>query len=208
MKIHEGLKHLGKPFEIPACGRNDLPEFFKEMGHKVGAEIGVFLGEYSEVIAKSGLKLFSIDPWGIYDDFGNPSEIKKINRQYETAKKRLSPYPNATIVRKTSMDALADFPDNSLDFVYIDANHHFRYIAEDIYEWSRKVRQGGIICGHDYAPFTHRYVGGGCQVKEVIDAFAKAYDLNFWVLGTYRKKKGETRDRFRSWLFVKTWENQ
>ncbi len=48
------------------------------------------------------------------------------------------------------MDALEDFEDNSLDFVYIDGDHNFKHISEDIYEWTKKVRSGGIVSGHDY----------------------------------------------------------
>jgi hypothetical protein len=39
------------------------------------------------------------------------------------------------------MDALNDFEDDSLDFVYIDGNHEFPYVAEDLFHWSKKVRK-------------------------------------------------------------------
>jgi predicted O-methyltransferase YrrM len=48
------------------------------------------------------------------------------------------------------MDAISDFEDSSLDFVYIDANHTYEAATEDIREWSKKVRPGGIVAGHDY----------------------------------------------------------
>ena len=56
MQILDGLKLKGTPAEIPDCGRDDLPQFFVEMGYKVGAEIGVLRGEYSEKLCKAGLK--------------------------------------------------------------------------------------------------------------------------------------------------------
>jgi len=56
-KISEGLKLKGKWVEIPDCSRDDLPEFFKELGFEVGVEIGTYKGEYAEVLAKSGLRI-------------------------------------------------------------------------------------------------------------------------------------------------------
>jgi len=63
MKLIDGIKLKGKPAEIPDCTRDDLPQFFVDMGFKVGAEIGVARGKYSEKFCKVGLKLYSIDPW-------------------------------------------------------------------------------------------------------------------------------------------------
>lgn len=38
----------------------------------------------------------------------------------------------------------------SLDFAYIDAQHHFEAIREDIELWYPKIRRGGILSGHDF----------------------------------------------------------
>jgi len=42
------------------------------------------------------------------------------------------------------------FQDNSLDFVYIDANHAYDYVVEDMEKWYPKVKNGGYLIGHDY----------------------------------------------------------
>jgi hypothetical protein len=208
MKISEGVDTLhGKPAEIPDCGRNDLPIYFKECGFKTGIEVGVFEGDYTEVLAKSGLEIYGVDPWLDYDGYVYGWNQKKLDERYDKTIQRLSPYPNVTILRETSMEAVKRFEDYSLDFVYIDGNHRFKYIAEDLCEWSPKLKKGGVICGHDYAPFKHRFLGGGCQVKEVVDAFALSFDLDFWVLGRKKPSQGEYRDQYRSWMFIKTWEN-
>ena len=124
------------------------------------------------------------------------------------------------------MDAVEDFEDESLDFVYIDGHHGFRYIAEDLCEWSYKVRKGGIISGHDYARIKKDardpYV---LHVQFVLHAFTDAFNIKNWfVLGsdkpegerTLTGKSGgcyhdiytfgdrkEKRDRWRSWMWVK-----
>jgi len=204
MKISEGIKLIGKPATILDCTRNDLVEFYQERGFKVGVEVGVYQGEYSEVMAKGGFKVYAVDPWGVYPDYKVQIDQAKIDYNYKVTKERLEVYPNVSIVRKTSMEAVKDFEDNSLDFVYIDANHRFKFIAEDMMEWAKKVKEGGVLAGHDYAFFRHRFPGGGCQVREIVDAFALSFDLNFWLLGGYHDKG---RDRLRSWMFIKNWRN-
>jgi predicted O-methyltransferase YrrM len=53
--------------------------------------------------------------------------------------------------------AADDFLDNSLDFVYIDAGHRFDDVVQDIIKWTKKVRKGGIISGHDYMEYLNEY---------------------------------------------------
>lgn len=185
MKIIDGLKLDGWQVEIPGCGRNDFPEFFRDMGYKVGAEIGVRKGEYSEILCKGGMKVYSIDPW------------QNKQRGFEQiARDRLEQYDNCTIIKKLSMDALADFEDESLDFVYIDANHNFRFVAEDIYEWPKKVKKGGVVAGHDYTTLG----GPGLyDVKFIIDAYTRCMQIPKWyVLGKDREV-----DKYRSWFWIK-----
>lgn len=204
MKISEGVKLKGRPAEIPDCGRDDLVEYFKERGFKRGVEIGVYKGEFSEVLAQYGGDLYSIDPWRLYKDYGNERGQERLDFQYEHTKRVLSKYPNSHIIRKTSMEALDDFEDESLDFVYIDGNHQFAYVAEDLYHWAIKVKKGGVICGHDYARYKSNSICGGCHAKEIVDAYALAYNIpNFWVLGRHKADPGEKRDQWRSWMFIK-----
>lgn len=121
---------------------------------------------------------------------------------YEEATFRLSPY-DCTLIRKSSMDSLADFKDESLDFVYIDSNHQFRYIAEDLYEWSKKVKKGGIISGHDYHAVNHPK-WNACDVPQVLHAYIDCFRIKTWyVLGSKGHRENEKRDKYRSWLWTK-----
>jgi hypothetical protein len=123
-----------------------------------------------------------------------------LDKQYEESKKRLEPYPNCTIIRKMSMDAVKDFEDSSIDFVYIDGNHSFKYVSEDICEWIKKVKEGGVVCGHDYIYSNPK----NFHVRHVVDAYVQAHAIQrFWVLGSKKKIPGEKRDDWRSWMFFK-----
>lgn len=203
MKLIDGLKLKGRPAEIPDCSRDDLPQFFVEMEYKVGAEIGVDKGEFSEKFCQAGLKLYATDPWRSYSDYADSGDQEQLDSIYEQTKKLLAPYPTCTIIRKTSMEAAEDFADRSLDFVYIDGNHQFKYVAEDICEWSKKVKVGGVVCGHDYIYTDPRSQAGICHVIYVVNGYTQAYRIDSWyLLGRKERLEGETRDRFRSWMFV------
>lgn len=145
--------------------RTDLARYFKEKGFKVGAEIGVLGGDYSALLCKVNpeLKLYCIDSWG----YGEHKKRDYHLRKYEEAKVKLSAY-NTTIIYKLSMDAVKDFEDESLDFVYIDANHEPQFVAEDIREWTKKVKRGGIVSGHDYA----------LRLAKVVDDYVKINNLD------------------------------
>ncbi len=205
MKISKGIKYEGGPFFIPESSRNDLPAFFKEMGYKAGAEIGVYKGRFIRGFCEVGLKMYAIDYWTPYPDFDRiePARIERQEYLYHQARKLLSRYKNATVIRKTSMEALADFEDESLDFVYIDGNHILKYVVEDIDGWSKKVRKGGIVAGHDYIhpnDFKERkqsWVWENMQVKFAVDAYTQANRIKNWYL------IGQNKDRFPSWFWIK-----
>jgi len=211
MKISEAMKHKGRPFWIPDCTRSELPAFFKEIGFKRGVEIGVAWAQNIIDYCEAGLEMYGIDPWHETEDFKYRKIIsvegkygKTIEGIYQLAKDRTAKYPNCKLIAKTSMEALADFKDRSLDFVYIDGDHSFGYVAMDIWKWSRKVRKGGVIAGHDY----HSTIGMRSirQVRQVVDAFINTSEVeNWWGVGRPDAKEGEKRDRELSFFFFKHW---
>ena len=159
-------------------GRKHLAEMFGEIGFNRGAEIGVRLGRFSQCLldANPDLMLYCIDPWGQYH--GVPQARQ--DRLYRQAVERLTPY-NVKILRKSSMDALADIEDESLDFVYIDGNHTFDYCCPDIIFWSRKVKSGGIVACHDYLPF--RWNG----VIQAVDSYTHCHHIDPWFVTKERE---------------------
>jgi len=195
-------KNYALPIIIRNFGRDQLAEMFCDLGFSVGVEIGVERGLYSEVLCKANpkLKLFAIDPYTTYGDYrvhGMQADL-----MCSEAKIRLSPY-KCHLMLATSMEVVNDFKDGSLDFVYIDGNHAFKYVTEDIYEWSKKVRKGGIISGHDWVIMRNN--SDEVHVKYVLQGYTEAYRIKPWfVLGAKQADDGEIRDRWRSWMWVKT----
>ena len=195
MKIEDGIKLKGSPIVIQDSSRDDLPQFFVDRGYKTGVEVGVYKGEYSELLCEAGLKVYGVDPWIVYKNYRKHPKELPYEDLYEMTKERLAKY-DFTMIRKTSMEALADIPDESLDFCYIDGNHSLPYITQDIYEWQRKVKVGGVISGHDYFIDSHNpYWIRACHVKYAVDVAVKVFGIeNFYVT---------SNDKYNSWLWVK-----
>lgn len=203
-KINLGRQYI---VDIPNIGRDQLAGLFAELSLTKGVEIGVDNGGYSETLLKANPKLFltSVDPWAndAYEPGISGIDYRQsyFNQCYRTAKKRLAPY-NCQIVRKASMEAVKNFKDNSLDFVYIDGNHDFANVVNDIHQWQKKVRSGGIVAGHDYAFFSG---GKRNHVKYVVPNYTRAYGIiPLFIVGAEAVgQRGIIRDKFRSWFWVK-----
>lgn len=131
--------------------RKEMIEMLKERGVKIGVEVGTDHGKYAEqlLVGIPGLTLYCVDPWSPYVEGEISHDAVEMEHIYEEAKRRVTPY-NGQLVRKTSMEAVRTFDNDTLDFVFIDGNHSYDYVLEDITEWYEKVKPGGIIYGHDY----------------------------------------------------------
>lgn len=58
---------------------------------------------------------------------------------------------DVNIIRMDSMSAAAEYDDESLDFVFLDASHDFESVSEDIASWYPKVKANGVLAGDDVA---------------------------------------------------------
>lgn len=194
------------PIEIPNVGRNSLAELFAELDFGVGAEIGVEEGLYTEVLCKANpqAKIYGVDPWKAYQGYRDRVSQSALDGFYEGTRMRLVPYGNYELIKKFSMEAVRDFNDESLDWVYIDGNHTLPFIINDIIEWSKKVRKGGIVSGHDYRKSTRMITQN--HVVYAVNCYTQSYRIRPWfLLGRKAKNPGEVRDNARSWMWIKKW---
>jgi predicted O-methyltransferase YrrM len=70
-----------------------------------------------------------------------------------------------------SISASQTYPDNSLDFVYLDASHDYTSVSLDIKNWYPKVKVGGTIAGDDYNSFK--------GVKKAVNEFFDLKRIHF-----------------------------
>jgi predicted O-methyltransferase YrrM len=185
------------PINIP-LDRNGFATLLNDLGFKVGAEIGVDRGLYAENFCQKipGVKLYCIDPWTTYqstvpDPFANDQARQDRNFQETTG--RLTPY-GCVIMKKFSMEAIKEFAPNSLDFVFIDGNHDYDHVTEDMNEWYEIVKPGGIVSGHDYGR-NRKYHEVGEAVTKAVDDYIKLHQVKkFFIL---------PRKYCSNWFFIK-----
>jgi hypothetical protein len=129
---------------------------------KVGVEIGVFRGALSWRLLGSNRNLFlyMVDPWS--ESTGDDSyaasgdEYAKFSQDefdghMAKALEEVAPFKGQyEVLRMTSAEAAPRFTANSLDFVFIDGDHSYEGCKQDIDLWFPKLRNGGILSGHDY----------------------------------------------------------
>jgi hypothetical protein len=183
--------------------RDEIPALLNARGLVGrGAEIGVKTGTYSDFLLSNwkGSELISIDPWlsADADEYVDRSNVSQdeFEQYYQATRQRLSRHGSRSAIwRMTSVEAAAQVPDASLDFVYIDARHDYDSVLEDLDAWCSKVRPGGIIAGHDYVD--GNLPQGDFFVKSAVDEFFGARGIP--VRGT----DGPTAvEMFPSWIVV------
>ncbi|SIS83460.1 class I SAM-dependent methyltransferase [Phaeovulum vinaykumarii] len=138
------------------------------------AEIGVWEGGFSErILAETEpAELHLIDPWLYMPEFSNTGFGRRKNKdlmegRYEMVVDKFKDDPRVHIHRATSAEGMAELPDGSLDWVYIDGNHNEPFINEDLEICLQKVKPDGIISGDDYHWQTESL---GAPVKRAVDA--------------------------------------
>jgi hypothetical protein len=156
------------------------------MGVRRTAEIGVKKGVFSRVICEAfpGVEHFCVDHYP-----PGPSVSWDVQeKRFGVAQKRLKDF-NVQHIKKPSAHAADEIPKNSLDFVYIDADHSFENVMIDLILWAQRVRLGGIVSGHDYK----------LGVKDAVDAYCRHYGIELFVT----TDKGGYPNNVRSWFFAK-----
>ncbi len=133
--------------------RSDLPHILNERGLLgIGVEVGVQTGYNAEQIrsAWKGELLIGVDPWLKY---GTDVSQDMHDEYAQLAMKRLNATrKNFALIRATSLEGakIVGAMGKKLDFVYLDASHDYQDVLDDIDAWRPLIREGGILCGHDY----------------------------------------------------------
>lgn len=73
-------------------------------------------------------------------------------------------------IEKSDLDAVKDYPDESLDFFFLDADHRYEATKASLLAWLPKMMPGSVFAGHDY---TEHFPG----VKQAVDEILRGKDV-------------------------------
>ena len=133
-----------------------LEGFYNEYKPRVVCEVGVQRGLFSKLILKcipSIEKLYLIDLWEQQPNYNDRANVKNSIQEsyYQETLHNIQPWKaKVTVLKGYSSIMCHDIPNDSLDWVFIDARHDYLGCREDIACYYPKVKQGGIVSGHDY----------------------------------------------------------
>jgi SAM-dependent methyltransferase len=167
------MQHI---YHEPQFGENwfTYPHLYRYFVQKLSdggkiVEVGCWKGKSVAFLAveiiNSGkkIKVDAVDTWqGTPDEeYHQNDTYVKTDKLYQLFLSNISPVSSVvTPIRKTSVEAAADYADNSLDVVFIDAGHTYNDVMADISAWLPKVKSKGWLAGHDYA---------SSEVKRAVD---------------------------------------
>jgi len=125
-------------------------------------EIGCFAGESTKIFASSDkIKIiYAIDPWTSGYDNKDPASKSNLSLVEKKFGGRMIDNPKCVKMKTTSLEAVKEFEDRSLDLVYIDGDHRYEAVKRDICAWKPKLKRGGYLCGHDFGHPKYRGIEG------------------------------------------------
>lgn len=160
----------------------DRIEMIRNMPRHEGVEVGTFRGDFAEAILSTGVeKLHLVDPWTFYPEYGADScnqsneEQEKIYQLVRLRFRECLKNGRVHIHRRFSVDAVLEFMDAPVPWVYLDANHQFDAVLTDLRAWEQVILPGGFLMGHDYGEFPESK-SINCDVRGAVEKFCKESD--------------------------------
>lgn len=227
-------KIFGNPYEKSRKKIVEKLELLYPNG--IGIEIGVKKGEFSKILLQGWNcnKLYLVDAWEYQDNniYDEDFSKKDHNDNYNYTINNIKEYSNRVeIIKGYSVEVVKKFQDNFFDFIYIDANHSYEAVKQDLEFWYPKLKNQGLIMGDDYTfENIHSPKVNGDEifgVKKAVDEFCnkkyKNISLEYtgdWTYNTGRigiikhrlninNKEELINERFtytipsRNWYFIK-----
>lgn len=144
--------------------RETFTALVKQQGWTRGVELGVDKGILFAMLLREcpDLRLLGVDTF--------PDRTRS-RRAFECVEGAYS--LRSGLMEMTTHEASDFYTDGCQDFVFVDADHRYKAVAQDIRDWTSKVRTGGWFGGHDYHP--RKFPG---VVQAVDEAFGQR--VQYW----------------------------
>lgn len=203
--------HMSPNLRVEAIksDQEEVPGFFSEYNANVYrrllsqvpeqgniAELGVWCGRSmcwnADIIREKKLQVAAVDTFKGTENENSPlqEEAAKSNiaEQFLRNVTSFGIAENVSVHVNTTEAASKEFQDESLDLVFIDADHSYEAVKKDMDNWWPKLKKGGIMAGHDYAPYA--YEGVVRAVNERFGSLVSDESDVWWV----QKKHGKVFD--------------
>ena len=129
--------------------------------NSVIVEIGVWQGNFSKIINdfSSPKELVLVDMWKYNDqvrgcapqvDGKEPISQIFFDEAYMKTKSKFKDKLNVKILKKSSKEASKMYDNNYFDYIYIDAEHSYKAVYDDLNHWFPKLKKNGYLFGDDY----------------------------------------------------------
>ena len=138
-------------------------------------EIGSYMGESTSMFATSNVfnEIHCIEPFSGYEKFNDDNDYDW-DFVYNEFKSNTRFFNNIILHKDFSYNIIDKFEDSYFDFIYIDGNHTYESVKKDIEFYLPKLKNGGIIGGHDYNK------GEWVEVVKAVDDVIGNPDKVFW----------------------------
>lgn len=149
-----GLEAHYKPFA----------QLVADRGYKNIVEVGTaYAGNAYHLLSSVKVdSLICIDPYIFYPAMPGFTCQKEYDTLHQFASNRLAPWPQAEIWKMTSREAADKL--TPVDLVFLDGSHDYADVAWECEHYSKIIRPGGVLSGHDYNIFE--------GVNTAVDEFA------------------------------------
>lgn len=157
-------------------------------------EIGTWDGDFAwELVTQTKCaKLYCVDPYKHFDDESYPDGMNLLTQaefdaKYEAARRRFASFGDRVVfLRMTSEEAALQFPDKSVDFLYVDGNHDYACVLKDLLTWIPKAKRGGYVTGDDVYSTDLREHDASGNVLRIWGRDASGKPNCFGHYGTYK----------------------
>lgn len=174
-----------RALEIKRHRRFWYPFMFK-YGIKSVCEIGVFESQnFKRLLEGNPEIIVGIDLWR---DDGVPSRNdsaftqEQKEHQCSIFKELMFKFPSIRMYRDYSHEAVKNFPDEYFDLIYIDGDHSYEGVKQDLEDWYPKVKSGRFFTGDDYSNYHAPITGVKFGVVKAVNEFAKKNNLTVYEL--------------------------
>jgi predicted O-methyltransferase YrrM len=154
-------------------------------------EVGCWMGRSTTALASGTTgTVYAVDTWEGSPEHGEIMQSITPDNLYKAFQHHTSDIPNIVAIRQPSIHAASkqNWADR-VDMVFLDGSHDYQSVIDDIRAWLPKIKDGGLLCGHDY-----NYCPGVKRAVDEILPEAKVIpDTDIWAVTIDSERDREAR---------------